>query len=132
MASVAVARAAWAQDGPAPPGTREPEDPGGRATPSGAALPPPAPPPVPMTAAQSLGPYGYGNPQSQNGTIGGGNATESSSHPVTGDQEDSFDLGAGAHGGPSASHGTENGPRLPRAPHLLGRRGARHAPGSSG
>jgi hypothetical protein len=51
----------------------------------------------------------YGNPQSPNGTIGGGNATESSAHPVTGDQEDSFDLGSrGGAGG--AVRGDDNGP----------------------
>jgi hypothetical protein len=52
---------------------------------------------------------GYGNPQSTNGTIGGGNATESSSHPVTGEEEDTFDYGAGGAGG-GAAHGSENGP----------------------
>jgi LysM repeat protein len=51
----------------------------------------------------------FGNPQSANGTIGGGNATESSSHPVTGEEEDSFDFGSkGARGG--AAHGDDNGP----------------------
>ncbi len=51
----------------------------------------------------------YGNPQLPNGTIGGGNATESSSHPVTGEEEDSFDFrGKGGSGG--AAHGDENGP----------------------
>jgi hypothetical protein len=51
----------------------------------------------------------YGNPQSPNGTIGGGNATESSAHPVTGDEEDSFDLGPGGGDG-SALHGGTDGP----------------------
>jgi LysM repeat protein len=51
----------------------------------------------------------YGNPQSANGTIGGGNATESSSHPVTGEEEDSFDFGS-KHGGGGAARGDENGP----------------------
>jgi hypothetical protein len=77
-----------------------------------------APAQAPATAAPaapSLGPYGYGNPQSPNGTIGGGNATESSAHPVTGDQEDSFDLGPGAGGGAGAggggtARGSANGP----------------------
>jgi hypothetical protein len=51
----------------------------------------------------------YGNPQSPNGTIGGGNATESSAHPITGTEEDSFDLGQG--GGPGGVvHGDDNGP----------------------
>jgi hypothetical protein len=50
----------------------------------------------------------YGNPQSPNGTIGGGNATESSAHPVTGDQEDTFDLGRGRTAG--TARGDENGP----------------------
>jgi hypothetical protein len=59
------------------------------------------------------GSFGYGNPQSANGTIGGGNATESSAHPVTGTEEDSFDLGSHAGGGAAAGgavHGDENGP----------------------
>jgi hypothetical protein len=63
--------------------------------------------PVPTQPGQQVG--GFGNPQSANGTIGGGNATESSAHPVTGDQEDSFDLGAHGHSG-GAVHGDENGP----------------------
>jgi hypothetical protein len=51
----------------------------------------------------------YGNPQAPNGTIGGGNATESSSHPVSGEEEDSFDLSPHSQGG-GAAHGDENGP----------------------
>jgi hypothetical protein len=51
---------------------------------------------------------GYGNPQSPNGTIGGGNATESSAHPITGEEEDSFDLSAGGGAG-SAVRGSESG-----------------------
>jgi hypothetical protein len=62
---------------------------------------------VPTPPGQQVG--GFGNPQSANGTIGGGNATESSAHPVTGDQEDSFDLGSHGHGG-GAVHGDETGP----------------------
>jgi hypothetical protein len=105
---VAVPRAARAQAGP-PPATAE----GGGSAPAGAA---PAQPGTPPQAAQPTTPvaaFGYGNPQSPNGTIGGGNATESSAHPVTGDSEDSFDLGPGARGGggsPGAAHGDENGP----------------------
>jgi LysM domain len=53
--------------------------------------------------------FGYGNPQSPNGTIGGGNATESSAHPVTGTEEDTFDFGSKAGAG-GAVHGDENGP----------------------
>ncbi len=95
---------AGAQVGPGAPGA------------AGAAGPP-APVPgstyVPMlpsaSGAQQVG--GFGNPQSSSGTIGGGNATESSAHPVTGDEEDSFDIGAGPAGGSAASaHGDENGP----------------------
>jgi hypothetical protein len=106
--SFAFARVARAQAGPEPaPG----DDTGGAAP----AQPAPAPGSgvAPTTGATSLGPYGYGNPQSSNGTIGGGNATESSAHPVTGDQEDSFDLGEGARGGGGAggaAHGSQNGP----------------------
>ena len=43
------------------------------------------------------------------GPIGGGNATESSSRTVTGDQSDSFDLGTSGAGGASG-HGDANGP----------------------
>jgi hypothetical protein len=52
---------------------------------------------------------GYGNPQLPNGTIGGGNATESSAHPVTGEEEDSFDLGSHGRGG-GIAHGDDKGP----------------------
>jgi hypothetical protein len=82
------------------------------------ATPAPAPGPAPgttTTTTTSTSAYGaaaaltVGNPQSANGTIGGGNATESSSHPVTGDEEDNFDY---AHGGAAggAAHGDQNGP----------------------
>jgi hypothetical protein len=95
------------ENGVGPGGSaRTPHGPGGADT----APAPAAPGPAPTTAAQSLGPYGYGNPQSSNGTIGGGNATESSAHPVTGDQEDSFDLGESAGGAAGAAHGGQNGP----------------------
>jgi LysM domain len=64
----------------------------------------------------------FGNPQQANGTIGGGNATESSSHPLTGEEQDTFDFGKeGA--GEQAAHGTGNGPifttrrRLPAIEH---------------
>ncbi|HSY25387.1 MAG TPA: LysM peptidoglycan-binding domain-containing protein [Polyangiaceae bacterium] len=71
----------------------------------------PAAPSAPAPGqSQSMGVFGgYGNPQSSNGTIGGGNATESSSHPVTGDEEDSFDFGSKSQGG-GVAHGSENGP----------------------
>jgi LysM repeat protein len=64
-------------------------------------------------------PSSYGNPQSSNGTIGGGNATESSSHPVTGDEEDSFDLGPRKAGG-GIAHGEVNGPVFTGAPSFGG------------
>jgi hypothetical protein len=80
---------------------------------------PPGAVPVPVVAPQAAPQPGttyapppqssYGNPQSPNGTIGGGNATESSSHPVTGEEEDSFDLGAHGRGG-GAARGDDNGP----------------------
>jgi hypothetical protein len=63
--------------------------------------------PSPATYAPVLG--GYGNPQLPNGTVGGGNATESSAHPITSDQEDTFDLGQrGSAVAPE--RGGENGP----------------------
>lgn len=74
---------------------------------------PPAPTPggtyVPTQAQPGQQVGGFGNPQASNGTIGGGNATESSAHPVTGDEEDSFDLGSRGRGG-GAVHGDANGP----------------------
>ncbi|HEY8041481.1 MAG TPA: LysM peptidoglycan-binding domain-containing protein [Polyangiaceae bacterium] len=83
------------------------------ATPPGPATVPtgPAQPPGPgsMTYAPPPSGISYGNPQSPNGTIGGGNATESSAHPVTGDAEDSFDLGHQGGAGGSV-HGDETGP----------------------
>lgn len=105
-ASVAVPGVARAQAGPAPAGTE-----GGGMAPPGTTVTTAAPAGVAPAAAAS--PFAYGNPQSSNGTIGGGNATESSAHPVTGDSEDSFDLGPGAHGGggnPGVARGDGNGP----------------------
>jgi hypothetical protein len=60
-------------------------------------------------AAPARGPFGFGNPQQPNGTIGGGNATESSAHPVTGDQEDTFDYSTGGSAG-AAAHGGRGSP----------------------
>ncbi len=118
LASSAVARTASAQAGPPEPATGQagltpPADDNGAPAPAPAA-------PAATTAAQSLGPYGYGNPQAPNGTIGGGNATESSAHPVTGDQEDSFDLGESARGAPGAAHGGQNGPIFAGRPTFSG------------
>jgi hypothetical protein len=96
---------AWAQAGP-PAQPVAPAAGAGEAvapTPGGTYVPLPAQP------GQQVG--GFGNPQSANGTIGGGNATESSSHPVTGDQEDSFDLGPRGHAG-GAVHGDESSPMV--------------------
>jgi LysM domain len=110
VSSAAVVRPARAQSGPPP----EPASGEAAITPpaddNGAPAPEQAPATAPRTAAQSLGPYGYGNPQAPNGTIGGGNATESSAHPVTGDQEDSFDLGESSRGAGGAARGGANGP----------------------
>jgi hypothetical protein len=89
---------AWAQAGP--PANPAPAAPGGATVPSG--------PPTTGGYAAAAG-ISFGNPQAANGTIGGGNATESSAHPVTGDEEDNFDYGrSGASGG--AAHGDANGP----------------------
>src|SRR5579863_6654375 len=60
----------------------------------------PAQPAEPTPGSTYLPLMSTGNPQSANGTIGGGNATESSAHPVTGVEEDTFDLGT--HGGEAA------------------------------
>lgn len=81
-----------------------------------APAPAPSPAPNPTPGAYAPTPTGQGgftfgpSTTSPNGTIGGGNATESSAHPVTGDEEDSFDLGAGRGGGAGVVHGDENGP----------------------
>jgi hypothetical protein len=104
---------AWAQAGPTPPpaGTGQAPPAGGTATPA-----------QPTQPTQGVGGgFGFGNPQSPNGTIGGGNATESSAHPVTGDQEDSFDLGpkSGDNNG-GAVHGDENGPVFLGGPTFAG------------
>jgi hypothetical protein len=101
--------AAWAQAAPAGPA------PG----PAGAG-------PTTTTTTTSYGAAAamtVGNPQSANGTIGGGNATESSSHPVTGDEEDNFDYGRSATGG-GAAHGDQNGPIF-----ISGRSGVQGATG---
>jgi hypothetical protein len=73
---------------------------------------PAAPPSQPNQPGPTALPFqlgGYGNPQQANGTIGGGNATESSSHPITGEEQDSFDYGKGGSGD-GAAHGGEGGP----------------------
>jgi hypothetical protein len=84
--------------------------PGAQGTPAPVQPTGPQQPPQPGTTTYVPPPGGgYGNPQAPNGTIGGGNATESSAHPVTGDREDSFDLGS--HGGAGgAVHGDERSP----------------------
>ena len=63
---------------------------------------------VPSTSAPIY--PGFVAPQADpNAPIGGGNATESSSRPVTGDKEDGFDLGPKGNGGGTAFGGS-NGP----------------------
>jgi LysM repeat protein len=95
--SALVPTLAWAQTAPMTPTTTT--------TTTTIAVQPPQPG---STYSPTTG--SFGNPQAPNGTIGGGNATESSAHPVTGEEEDSFDIGSkgGAAGG--AAHGDENGP----------------------
>jgi hypothetical protein len=99
-----AASVAFAQAGP-PPGTQVTAPGTGTVT-----TQPPLPSPQPGSGYVPVG-YGggYGNPQSPNGTIGGGNATESSAHPVTGDQEDTFDLTAG-RGQRGTARGADDGP----------------------
>jgi hypothetical protein len=65
--------------------------------------------PTPQPGSTFIEPGRFGFPESGNGTIGGGNATESSAHPVTGDTEDTFDFGTHGAGGDSV-HGSDNGP----------------------
>jgi hypothetical protein len=98
----AVAFAQTPAPGPAPqpvPGTA-----GGQPVLGGTYVPIP---PGMQGGGQQVG--GFGSPQAPSGTIGGGNATESSAHPVTGTEEDSFDLGQGGATGGTV-HGDENGP----------------------
>ncbi len=114
-AAVGASKAARAQAGPQPAGA------GGDGAPNGGGGAAQAP--AQTTQPSAAGPFGYGNPQSPNGTIGGGNATESSAHPVTGDSEDSFDLGSGARGGsgnPGVARGDENGPVFTGRPTFSG------------
>ena len=93
----------------------------------GAIVPTPVPPANPSLPGSTYVPMpgqgAYGNPQSPNGTIGGGNATESSAHPVTGDEEDSFDFGARGGDG-SALHGATDGPIFLQGPRPHGIAGA--------
>jgi nucleoid-associated protein YgaU len=71
----------------------------------------PGGPTTTTTVSQVPSPYSIpGNPQSANGTIGGGNASESSAHPVTGDQEDTFDIGQHGGAGAGSAYGDANGP----------------------
>jgi hypothetical protein len=103
-----VSRVAFAQAGPQP----APAGGGGGAGGGGVITPTPGGPAAPSTGGQggqAGAAFGWGNPQAPNGTIGGGNATESSSHPVTGDAEDTFDFGKGGGSG-GAVHGDGNGP----------------------
>jgi len=94
MATAMVVGTAWGQSS-APPA-------GGSAGAGAAAQ-------APQPGSTFIEPGRFGFPQSDNGTIGGGNATESSSHPVTGDTEDTFDFGVHGPGGDSV-HGSDNGP----------------------
>lgn len=59
-----------------------------------------------QTAVPSV--YGVVAPPPPGEPIGGGNATESSSRPVTGDKEDGFDYGP-ANNGPTTVYGGQNG-----------------------
>jgi len=116
--STAWSGAAFAQAGP-PAGSDEVNAGGSTAVP---VQPMPSPQPgatyVPVPSQQVGG--AYGNPQSPNGTIGGGNATESSSHPVTGDEEDSFDFHGGRGAAAGAVRGDENSPVFTSRPRLSG------------
>ncbi len=92
-------------------GQAGPPAPGG--APPGVVLVPPAgqaqlPAPYSMYApAPSPAATSQGN-ATPSGPLGGGNATESSARPITGTEEDSFDLRGSAGGG--AVHGGDSGP----------------------
>jgi hypothetical protein len=90
--------------------------------PSGGGAPPAQAPASQPASAGAAAPFGvFGNPQSPNGTIGGGNATESSAHPVTGDEEDHFDFDAARSGaGGVAVHGSDASPVFSGRPRLGG------------
>jgi hypothetical protein len=97
--SMGAPRALWAQAGPpvAPgPITVSDQVPSAPNQPGSTYVPPPQV-------------NGFGSPQQPNGTIGGGNATESSSHPVTGEEEDAFDFGKSTSADPVA-RGGDNAP----------------------
>ncbi len=100
--SLGAPSSVWAQEG-------APVAPGPITVPDQPSPQPPAQPnqPGPTTLPLQLG--GYGSPQQANGTIGGGNATESSSHPITGEEQDSFDYGKSGSGD-SAARGGDNSP----------------------
>ena len=60
------------------------------------------------TQSQIVYPYGFA-PPAPGQPVGGGNATESSARPITGEKEDSFDLGPRAGAGGTA-FGSSNSP----------------------
>lgn len=107
-AAVLSPQLAWGQAGPTlPPTTGGPTV----GTPPSPAAQPPQP-----GSTYVVAPAAYGA-QAPAGPLGGGNASESSAHPVVGDEEDSFDLGTRGRGG--AAHGDENGPIFVGAPLTL-------------
>jgi hypothetical protein len=69
----------------------------------GSTSPAPSAPVVPSV-------YGVVAPPPPGEPIGGGNATESSSRPVTGDKEDGFDYSPAGGGGPTTVYGGSNAP----------------------
>ena len=76
---------------PTPPPAGGDQGSQGAAPPSGGGTAPPQG--GATTTTTTVTPYGM-PPASYKGPVGGGNATESSAHPVIGEEEDSFDLGA--------------------------------------
>jgi hypothetical protein len=109
----AVSLPALAQAGPAMGAGEVP------VTPAPATVPV-QPNPVPSPQPGGYAPFaGYGNPQSANGTVGGGNATESSAHPITGDQEDTFDFKPAGRPGATV-HGDESSPMFSARPRISG------------
>ncbi len=66
-----------------------------------------APPPAPVQGAPVYSPFPAALPPG--GVLGGGNTTGSSSRPITGNQQDTFDLGPKPGGGGTV-HGSDNGP----------------------
>jgi hypothetical protein len=66
--------------------------------------------PTTTTTTTTLSPYAPPGASDNKGPIGGGNVTESSGRPKTGNEEDTFDLGRQRGEGGGSAHGSSDGP----------------------